>query len=177
MANASAKKQAAANLVALKQLHLSSLAVNGLFVLSYVFLGRPSSLRFYLFSCIPSFLLEMTLDRTGRPKYKHNANGILVLEKPGENLAAEGVTEWMHDVLYIFWLCDILTVAFNSYVAWWVALVIPLYASYKIYGLIIAAKGGLFNSAADDVQSPEVSKRQEKLQKKRQKFGAASTNF
>ncbi|VVT57948.1 uncharacterized protein SAPINGB_P005961 [Magnusiomyces paraingens] len=180
MANASAKKQAIANKAALKQMHLASLAVNGFVFLSFFVLHRPFSLKPFLLFSLPALLLQFQLERMGRPRYdtsqvppeaRGTPQGQGTLVYPGEDLAAEGLTEWLHDVIYVTWFCDILSVIFNSHKVWYLYLSIPIYASYKVYGLIIGAKGGLFNSAAHgDAAVPEMSKRQEKLQKKRQKL-------
>lgn len=170
MANASAKKQAISNTNALKLMHLSALGVNAFVFLFHFLLKRPASLKPYLLFSIPAFLLQFQLERMGRPSYDEKGS----LIKAGDDLGAPGITEWMHDVIYVTWGCAILSAVFNSTKVWFAYLVIPLYASYKLYSFISAQSGGFFNGGrpaqVPEQQQPGVSKRQEKLQKKRQKF-------
>lgn len=170
MANASAKKQAISNTNALKLMHLSSLGVNAFVILFHFLLKRPASLKPYFLFSIPAFLLQFQLERMGRPSY--DAKGSLI--RSGDDLGASGITEWMHDVIYVTWGCAVLSAIFNTTKVWFLYLVIPLYASYKLYSFISAQSGGFFNTKREaptpEQQQPAVSKRQEKLQKKKQKF-------
>jgi hypothetical protein len=185
MANASAKKQAAANIKKLQELHTIAAIVNGLYLLAHFGLGRPrgGSIKPYLFCSLPAFLLQYQLERMGRPKYSSSSQSggtQRTLVSPGDDLAQAGLTEWFHDVIYLTWGCDILAPIFNTNKVWYLYLLIPLYASYKIYTLVFSGKGGgLFgallgnsgrgDAAADMSATPAQSKRQEKLEKRANK--------
>lgn len=147
---------------ALKIIHSVSLAVNLFFLASFFLFKRPASFKPYLFCSLPAFLLQFQLERMGRPKY--DAKGVLVTA--GDDLAQAGLTEWFHDVLYLTWACDLLAPITGSNKVWYLYLLIPTYASYKIYTLFIAGKGGLFNSAKQANAVPVQSKRQEKMERK-----------
>lgn len=183
MANASAKKQAASNADALKTLHLTSLGINVIVLLSHFVFGRPDSIKLYLMFTTFALFLQFQLERMGRPKYdysrvKSGSASAPTLVSPGDDLQSEGLVEWIHDAIYMTWICDILSVVFSSSKVWFLYLAIPAYATFKIYKIFIAGKGMLGGSsnkgavnAAPDQSSTELSKRQEKLQKKRQKYG------
>lgn len=159
MANSAAKKLAVANTNALKTLHLASLAVNLTFLLSYSVLHRPLSLKPYLFFSLPAFFLQYQLERAARPKYdsKHQ------LIRAGDDLSLPGMTEWFHDVIYVTWVCDILTILTASNKCWFLYLSIPSYATFKIYTKFFA--GGR-SSPAGSTPTETKSKRQEKLEKR-----------
>lgn len=170
MANTSAKKQAVANAHALKIMHFVSLAVNLLFLLSHFLLHRPASLKPYLVCSLPAFLLQFQLERMGRPKYDSKD----VLVSAGDDLAQEGLTEWFFDVLYVTWGCAVLAAVTGTNKVWYLYLAIPSYASYKVYTMFFAGKGGLLSTMKQQPEgaqgAPTQSKRQEKMEKKRVKY-------
>lgn len=170
MANSSAKKQAVANTQALKIIHSVSLAVNIIFLASYFILKRPGSITPYLLCSLPAFLLQFQLERMGRPKYDTSKPGQKILISAGDDLSQEGLTEWFHDVLYLTWACDVLAPATGTNKVWYIYFAIPLYASYKIYMLLIAGRGGFLNSAKQSTAGPTQSNRQEKMEKKANKI-------
>lgn len=146
-------------------MHAVSFAINLIFLLSHFILKRPSSLKPYILCSLPAFLLQFQLERMGRPKFK-TTNGVSTLINAGDDLSQAGLTEWFHDVLYLTWGCDLLAPLTGSNKVWYLYLAIPFYASYKIYSLFIAGKGGLFNSAKQPAPGgPTQSKRQEKMER------------
>lgn len=161
MANKSAKKQAIANAQTLKLLHAVSAGVNLFYLAVFFIFKRPGSIKPYLFCSLPAFLLQYQLERMGRPKF--DAKGTLV--SAGDDLAQAGLTEWFHDVIYLTWICDVLAPITGSNKIWYLYFAIPIYASYKVYTLFIASKGGLFNSARQPQAAPVQSKRQEKMER------------
>jgi hypothetical protein len=106
MANAAAKKQAAANVSSLRTLHIASLIINGVFILSYYVMHRPSSIKPYILFSLPAFFLQYQLERMGRPRYDDKGS----LVHAGEDLNQKGLIEWFHDIIYVTFLCDILVV-------------------------------------------------------------------
>lgn len=156
MANAAAKKLATANTASLKQLHLLSLSVNGIFWLIYMIWRRNISLKYYIFMSLPAFFLQYQLERIGRPRY--DANGLVA---PGEDLNQKGLTEWFHDIIYVTLLCDILVLVFGSNWPWVLYMAIPGYAVTKIYLTFFK------NRSSQPAEAPmQKSKRQEKLEKR-----------
>lgn len=182
MANASAKKQAASNAEALKTLHLTSLGINTIVLVAHFLLGRPKSITPYITFTVFALFLQFQIERMGRPKYddsrvKAGLAAAPTLVSAGDDLKAEGLIEWIHDAIYMTWICSVLSVAFGSNKVWFLFLAIPAYAAFKIYNVFIAGKGlfggagGANKGGAEEKGSAELSKRQEKLQKKRQRYG------
>lgn len=185
MANASAKKQATANVEALKTLHLTSLGINVLVLLSHFIFQRPQSIKPYAVFTTFALFLQFQIERMGRPKYDRSrvqagTASVPTLISPGDDLSSPGLIEWIHDGIYVTWICDILSIALSSNKVWYLFLAIPVYATYRVYNLV-AGKGGLLGGlgglggagSKPETEEPyKASKRQEKLQKKQQKFGA-----
>ncbi|EPQ59572.1 DUF788-domain-containing protein [Gloeophyllum trabeum ATCC 11539] len=171
MANASAKKIAAQNETAIKNIQLGMLIASLLSILLRLLLRRNTltlSFRTLLSSStyLITFFLSRFLTRVGTPR--RSASGELL--SPGDDLNQAGMTEWCFDVLYITWACQVGSAALGDWV-WWLYSVIPLYAGYKGYNLVSPFLLGRPAAAgADDV--PPVgptSKRQEKLRKRNER--------
>ena len=99
----------------------------------------------------------------GRPTIAQNGE----LKKSGEDLEAQGLTEYMWDVLYWSWGCTSVASLFGNR-AWWMWIVIP---SYSVW-LAWTTFGGIRQSMAGPQAGKEVanesapSKRQAKLDKR-----------
>lgn len=135
MAQKARKDRAKSNETTLKNLHIGSLTVNGIFLLSH-FLFRSRSLLFWFILSIPSFLCQYTLEKTGRPSYDPSTKA---LKASGEDLAAPGLTEYMFDVVWVTWAAAILVTLFGNW-AWIFWTVVPAFGLYKGFGLMGAAK-------------------------------------
>ncbi|KAK3391793.1 hypothetical protein B0T20DRAFT_65420 [Sordaria brevicollis] len=135
MAQKARKDRAKSNETTLKNLHIGSLTVNGIFLLSH-FLFRSRSLLFWFILSIPSFLCQYTLEKTGRPSYDTSTKA---LKASGEDLAAPGLTEYMFDVVWVTWAAAILVTLFGNW-AWIFWTVVPAFGLYKGFGLMGAAK-------------------------------------
>lgn len=149
MAQKAKKDRARANIESLKQLHIGTLTLNGLFILFNLIVKRRSLLAYLIFS-IPCFVAQYILETTGRPKYDANHN----LKSAGEDLAAVGLTEYMFDVIWITWLSLIAVITFGNW-GWLVWSVVPVYGAYKGYGLI-----GLGRSLMGGAQSGQMPEEQ-----------------
>jgi hypothetical protein len=136
MAQKARKDRAKANTAALMNLHIGSLVVNVLFVLSNLFFKRKSLLLYVLLS-IPSFVCEFILESTGRPKYDSSSNS---LKTAGEDLSASGLTEYMFDVIWVTWASVILVIFFGNW-GWFLWSVVPVYGLVKGFSLLGAARG------------------------------------
>src|SRR4051812_40802615 len=112
MAQKAKKDRAKANSVALNNLHIGSLASNAVFLLFWL-VFRSRSLWLYGILSLPSFICEAVLETTGRPKYE--ANG--ALRTAGEDMANQGLTEYMFDIVWVTWASQILVIALGNY-AW-----------------------------------------------------------
>jgi hypothetical protein len=127
MAHAAQKKQAVANAARLKTLHTAFLIVNGLFLVSHFLLNRPGSIKAFLVFSVPALFLQYQLERLGRPRYDDRG----ALLRAGDDLNQPGLTEWMHDVIYVTWICVILSIAFGSNKVWY------LYSSVSLARLFL----------------------------------------
>lgn len=136
MAQKARKDRAKANAAALNNLHVGALAVNALFLLAHFLLRSRSLLAWFLLS-LPSFLCQFVLEKSGRPVYDPATKA---LKSAGEDLAAQGLTEYMFDVVWVTWFADVLVILFGNW-AWVVWTVVPAYGLYKGYGMMGAAKG------------------------------------
>lgn len=70
-----------------------------------------------------ALFLQFQLERMGRPKYdysqvKSGSASAPTLVSPGDDLQSEGLVEWIHDAIYMTWICDILSVVFSSSKVW-----------------------------------------------------------
>lgn len=177
MASQSSKKTAAANSQTLRELHLISLVVNCLVVISLLLLHRPESKWKYFVFSIPAFGCELVLEKSGRPLYsKDSANGLAKLLKSGDDIKGPGLFEYMFDCIYITWICDISMILLGSNKVWLLFLVIPGFVAYKIISVAKSFMGS--GSSAQPAKSSESaignasqgkSKRQTKLEQRGQK--------
>ncbi|KDQ64776.1 hypothetical protein JAAARDRAFT_52719 [Jaapia argillacea MUCL 33604] len=173
MANASAKRIASQNETAIRNMRLGML-VSGLLSILLRVLFRRSSLRFsfgFLTLCSTyaiTFFMYRFLENNGTPKRDSSGE----LKSSGEDLSQGGLTELCFDVLYITWACQIGSAAFGEWV-WWLYLVIPLYAFYKLWTLVISpfVLGRSAAPGAAEAEAPveASSKRQEKLRKRQER--------
>ncbi|WEJ96903.1 hypothetical protein PSN45_004448 [Yamadazyma tenuis] len=105
-----------------------------------------------------------------RPKYKYDSVGDYdKLVSSGHDMNQSGLTEYMTDVIYFTWILDITVVALGSNKVWYLLLIIPGYAAFKLSGFIkgfFPSKQQQPEQASLDPQKPEgKSKRQQKLEK------------
>lgn len=132
MAQKAKKDRAKANTTALTNLHIGSLTVHTIFLLSHFLLGRHRSLPTWGLLSTPSLICEYVLETSGRPKYDA-ATG--TLKNAGEDLAAQGLTEYMFDVIWVTWGVVVLASLFGNW-AWFLWAVVPAYGLYMASGLL-----------------------------------------
>lgn len=135
MAQKAKKDRAKSNAQALNNLHIGAAVANGLF-LAWALLFRSRSLVVYALLSLPSFICQFALEKAGRPKFDA-ATG--ALKSAGEDLSAQGLTEYMWDVVWITWGCQVLVMLFGNWL-WLLWAVVPAYGGYKGYGLLGMAK-------------------------------------
>ncbi|KAL6786877.1 hypothetical protein J3E68DRAFT_419502 [Trichoderma sp. SZMC 28012] len=138
MAQKAKKDRAKSNAASLNNLHIGSLVVHVLFLLSH-FLLRSRSLLVYGLLSVPSFICEFILESSGRPKYDA-ATG--ALKTSGEDLAAAGLTEYMFDVIWVTWASIISVILFGKW-GWLLFAVVPAYGAYLAYGLFGMGKNAM----------------------------------
>jgi hypothetical protein len=131
MAQKAKKDRAKANTAALNNLHLGSAIVNALFIAFHFFLRRRSLFLYGILSA-PSFICEYVLERSGRPQYEAGGKA---LKTSGEDLAAEGLTEYMFDVIWVTWASAVLAMVFGDW-GWLLWAVVPAYGLYMGSGLL-----------------------------------------
>lgn len=101
MAKKSQKSRAQRNISTLNNLHLSSLAINSGFLLwTFLPFTKSRSLLAYAILSIPSFIAEYVLERSGRPVFIDGA-----MKSGGHDLDAEGLTEYLFDLVWVTWAC------------------------------------------------------------------------
>ncbi|KAM6484442.1 hypothetical protein HDV62DRAFT_298426 [Trichoderma sp. SZMC 28011] len=138
MAQKAKKDRAKSNAASLNNLHIGSLVVHVLFLLSH-FLLRSRSLLVYGLLSVPSFICEFILESSGRPKYDA-ATG--ALKTSGEDLAAAGLTEYMFDVIWVTWASIVSVILFGKW-GWLLFAVVPAYGAYLAYGLFGMGKNAM----------------------------------
>ncbi|KAG8681899.1 hypothetical protein FRC08_015337 [Ceratobasidium sp. 394] len=173
MANASAKKVASQNEVAIRNLQMGMLIANVLHWLLRILLRRPILARgptiLYVLTLAPTVVLYRHLTTIGLPRREPNTGALI---SPGEDLAQPGITEWCWDIIYVTWACAVGSGLLGSWV-WWLYLVIPLYAGFMLYtkfiGPMFFNKGASAPAAQDAAAPGGQSKRQQKLQQRAEK--------
>lgn len=157
MAQKAKKDRAKANTAALNNLHIGTLTMNGLFIIYNILIRRRALLPYIILS-IPCLIAEFVLESTGRPKHDPVTKA---LKSSGEDLAAEGLTEYMFDVVWITWGCLVAVVAFGNW-GWIIWSLLPMYGAYKLFGLWGMTKGMRGGNAPPVVeeQAPAGNRRQ-----------------
>lgn len=148
----------------MNQTHIISLLVYGLFLLIHFFVSSRNLLLWFLLS-LPALIIESWFERSSRPTY---LDGGRELKRAGEDLAAKGLTEWMWDVLYWTWACEVLVALFGNWL-WWAYLAVPAYSAYLAFTTFTGARKGLAGlGGAGDSGAPAAgqSKRQAKMEKR-----------
>ncbi|KAI4132781.1 MAG: hypothetical protein LQ338_000485 [Usnochroma carphineum] len=166
MAQKAAKQQAARNASILKRTHLISLAINAVFILLRFFLLRASCTRttFILYGALvaPALIIQFWFERIGRPVSATNGE----LKRPGEDLEAKGLTEYLWDVLYWTWGCTIIAAVFGDK-AWWGYIVVPFYSIWLAWTTFGRMKDGMAGMAGGGgTGGMATSNRQKKMEKR-----------
>ncbi|KAI4111083.1 MAG: hypothetical protein LQ339_000811 [Xanthoria mediterranea] len=169
MAQKAAKQQAARNTAILKRTHLISLAITIFFLLLRLLVFRASCTRatylLYAFLSAPAFAIEFWFERIGRPVTAPSGE----LKKPGEDLEAKGLTDFMWDILYWTWGCTISATILGDK-AWWGYVVVPLYSVWLAWttfgGMRKGTAGMAGNDAGADTSNGAMSNRQKKQEKR-----------
>ena len=125
----------------------------------------------YFSLSVPAFVVEFWFEKIGRPSY--GSNGELI--RPGEDLDAKGLTEYMFDVLYWSLGTTLLASIFGEK-AWWLWTAIPLYSAwlgFTTFGSMRESMAGMAGMAGLASQNSDVadasgatSNRQKKLEKR-----------
>ena len=119
----------------------------------------------YFTLTVPAFVIEFWFEKIGRPTYGSNGE----LRRPGEDLDAKGLTEYMFDVLYWSLGTTLLAGMFGEK-AWWLWTAIPLYSAwlgFTTFGSMRQGMAGLANQSSDTADASGVtSNRQKKLEKR-----------
>ncbi|KEF52085.1 uncharacterized protein A1O9_11711 [Exophiala aquamarina CBS 119918] len=161
MAQKAAKTLAVRNTSRLKQTHLITLAIHGIFLLLRFTLRTSLSLKRYSFLSAPALLIEFYLEKLARPSYNPDGS----LRRAGEDLDAQGLTEFMWDILYWTWI-NLVLVAILGNRAWWLYLAIPAYAVYAAVTTASGLKSSFAGLAGGGAEPASQSKRQQKMEKR-----------
>ncbi|KAF2847401.1 hypothetical protein T440DRAFT_557504 [Plenodomus tracheiphilus IPT5] len=164
MAQKATKTLAAANTARLNQTLYITIVVHLLFWLLRAALFRASftrrSLLLYLTLSAPQLFIQFYFERLSRPTLTPDG----AIRRPGEDLEAKGLTEYMWDVVYWSYGCIALAAILGDW-AWIFWVVVPMYSAYAAWGVYTGMRGGYTDAAG--VPQPEVaSKRQAKMEKR-----------
>ncbi|KAF2124230.1 DUF788-domain-containing protein [Dothidotthia symphoricarpi CBS 119687] len=162
MAQKATKNLAASNTSRLNTTLYLTLGFHTLFWVLRLLFGPLSrrSLVLYVLLSAPQALINFSFERSSRPTI--NANGAVA--RPGDDLSAAGLTEYLWDVTYWTYFC-ILLAALLGDKGWWAYVVIPAYSVYAAWTTYTGMRGGYQDAAG--VQQPAVaSKRQAKMEKR-----------
>lgn len=167
MAGKSSKKQAQSNLLVLKNLYFATIPIVLLASTRQWISNRDfvNWIRFLIFQ-LPLLGCIYVLDSSGRPKYdsKHN------LVREGLDLSQSGgLTEYMFDIIYLSLFGNLGHILFNTKKFWYSLILIPIYAIWKVYGLIPNLPTAKSRDGDRQSPKPAQSKRQTKLAKRQDK--------
>ena len=135
MAQKARKDRAKSNAATLNNLHIGSAVVTVVFLVLH-FIFRSRSLFWWFICSLPSFICQGFLEYSGRPSYDPSTGA---LKKSGEDLAAQGLTEYMFDVVWVTWGATLLVSLFGNK-AWFLWAIVPAFGFYKAFGMMGAAK-------------------------------------
>lgn len=176
MAGASEKKRAIRNIETLFSVHKLSLIVNAVCILCLFLLKRPSfGKKWYFIYSVPAWGCQYVVERTGRPTYEIDGEGRRVLVRAGEDLQQPGLTEYMFDVIYLTLGIDVLMCVFGSMKVYYLLLLIPGYAAWRlrgvasmVLGMVLPRRGATAGAmeGVHDGGNDGKSKRQLKMEKR-----------
>ena len=121
----------------------------------------------YLVATAPAIAIELWLEKIGRPTYGTSGE----VARPGEDLEAKGLTEYLFDVLYWSWGTIFCAGLFGSW-GWWLWIAIPVYSvwlAYTTFGNVRQGMAGLAGQGAEGTMAGgggATSNRQKKLEKR-----------
>ncbi|CAR28386.1 hypothetical protein ZYGR_0S00130 [Zygosaccharomyces rouxii] len=167
MAGKSSKKQAQSNLLVLRNLYVATIPVV-LLASTRQWISKRDIVNYIRFILLHLPLLGCiyVLDSSGRPKY--DSKNKLIRE--GLDLSQSGgLTEYMFDVIYLSLFGDLGHILFNTKKFWYALILVPVYAIWKIYGLMPSLPTAKAKDGDDQHQKPGQSKRQAKLAKRQDK--------
>ena len=145
----------------MQRLHLTSLAINALFILLRFLVFRSSCTRstytLYLSLSVPAWSIEAWFERAGRPR-----NG-----RSGDDLEAKGLTEYMFDVLYWTWGTLAAAMIFGDR-AWWLWAAVPIYSVFLLVSTFGSVRKGLAGMGGQETEAGDgaASNRQKKMEKR-----------
>ncbi len=164
MAGQSAKKQVAQNFKILKEIHLITWISYSIFTFFNYYLNRPQSSKIFIITAFPVFGSLYVIEKFGRPVL--DPQGKII--RQGQDLQQEGLTEYLFDIIYYTVILNFLTILFNSSRIWWLYWAIPIFAVYKIYGVINAGRQMFGGGAKSGQQVEEYDGEKEQAKSKRQ---------
>lgn len=159
MAGQSAKKQVANNIAILQRTHIASGAVYALSLIARFLLKRPEGNKMFIFTAIPLLISQYVIEKTGRPVLDPRNNKIV---SEGQDLAQEGLTEYLFDIIYVTLGLNVLSVLLGTNLVWWLYLAVPAFAGYKAYGLLQAGRAMLGGGPQSSQQQQQQQQQQEK---------------
>ena len=131
----------------------------------FLFFGSSAtrkSYTLYLVLAAPAVAIELWFEKIARPTYDVNGD----LRRPGEDLEAKGLTEYLHDIVYWTWGVTVAVAIFGDRL-WWLYIVVPIYSIYLAYTTFMGVRQGFAGLSGQNDESPAAtSNRQKKLEKR-----------
>ncbi|CAM6098723.1 unnamed protein product [Calypogeia fissa] len=169
MANQGAKKRLAENKRHVKKLALIVIGANVIYILvRMVLFSTSTSWKHFIGMSFTSAVYYVTYEWL-----KDLANGSVdddgELVDGGADMNAGGTTGYVHDILYITSFVQVASVISDKF--WYTYLVIPMFAFYKLWQLVLYPY--FFLSQQEEPENEESRKKREKAERKasRPKFG------
>ncbi|RIA95749.1 hypothetical protein C1645_449885 [Glomus cerebriforme] len=167
MAKQSDKKIAQENLRYLGNLKRGFLIVNAIYIF-YQILYHYYSFTFwlatgYLVTTGITLFLWKQLVTYGSPKYSSDGTTV---NWSGEDLNSEGLIAYMFDIIYITWFVHLTSMFFTW--AWYIFLVIPSFAIYKVWTFFI--KPNFFSDGNMAGYDSQKSNRKKKMENRKVKY-------
>lgn len=162
MANQAAKKRRDENVRHIRFLQRLILASNAIYVLVRLLILHSSfSWKHWIGLFFTSGAYKLTYDQlAGMAKPTFDDNGELI--DGGFDMSGGGLCSYLHDVLYITVFVQLASILSDKF--WFVYLVIPIFALYKLWQLVLYPF--IFQSSSEDAEDEKTKRKKEKMERK-----------
>ncbi|KAJ7529234.1 hypothetical protein O6H91_15G040600 [Diphasiastrum complanatum] len=162
MANKGAKKRKEENLQHIRMLRYIILITNVFYVLVRLVIFRSSvSWTHYFGLLLTSGAYKLSYDQlAGMAKASYDDNGELI--DGGFDMSTGGLCEYLHDILYITSFVQASSVISDKF--WYIYLVIPLFAFYKLWQLVLYPF--VFQQTKEEPEDEKSRRKREKMEKR-----------
>eukprot|EP00250_Pteridium_aquilinum_P029110 c3852_g1_i1 orf=176-700(+) len=162
MANQAAKKRRDENVRHIRFLQRLILASNAIFVVVRLLILHSSfTWKHWIGLLVTSGAYKLIYDQlAGMAKATFDENGELV--DGGFDMTQGGLCSYLHDVLYITVFVQLTSIVSDKF--WFVYLVIPIFALYKLWKLVLHPY--IFQSSSEEAEDEKAKRKREKMERK-----------